>query len=53
MMDEQEVEKPKCIFCGATEDLEWAPDPYVWELYGDDTDVWECKSCRRESCADI
>ena len=52
MMDEQEVEK-KCICCGATEDLEWGPDPYSSELHGDDEDVWECKSCRRESCADI
>jgi hypothetical protein len=46
-------DKPTCITCGTTENLEYGPDPFAEEIHGDDTPVWECEACRYESARDI
>jgi len=47
----------KCIKCGRSDTEEnpvtKAPDPFDSEINGDDTEVWECEECRRESADDI
>lgn len=32
---------------------DYGPDPFASEIRGDDTDVWECDSCRYSSARDI
>lgn len=54
MTDEKEPgPDDKCCGCGATEGLSFVPDPYAYEINGNDEDVWECESCRHESAMDI
>jgi hypothetical protein len=49
MSEEDEV----CCYCGTTEDVFFGPDPFAEEIYGNDTDVWECADCRYESALAI
>jgi len=46
--DAESEERPKCIKCGATDDLSFGPDPYDEEVNDDSTPVWECGNCRDE-----
>jgi hypothetical protein len=41
-------EQPQCLYCDATENLTWAPDPYAHEIHDDDTPMWLCDNCRQE-----
>lgn len=47
----------KCTRCSCSNTKEnpvtKAPDPYASEIHDDDTDVWECASCREQSALDI
>jgi hypothetical protein len=58
----------KCSICGETKNLhrcysckkyfckehiEYDADPYASEIGGDNTKVWECFECRKESALDI
>jgi len=47
------AEPPKCCSCGCTDNLEWGPDPYAYDINNDDTPVWECDHCREQSAMDI
>ncbi len=43
---------PRCG-CGATEDLEWGPDPFNYEMNHDDTPLWQCSTCNESSGRDV
>ena len=47
----------KCSCCGCKNSEKnpviKAPDPYQSEINDDETEVWECASCREESAMDI
>lgn len=47
----------KCTVCGCSNTEEnpvtKGPDPYASELHGDETEVWECESCRELSAHEI
>ena len=47
----------KCVLCGCSTTKENPvykdPDPYNSEINNDDTEVWECQDCRKESERDI
>lgn len=46
----------RCVRCNglfAEPDITYAPDPYHSDINQDDTPVWECDKCRRESHDDI
>jgi len=36
----------RCKDCDSP-DVIFGPHPYLHEIYGDDTPVWLCRSCRR------
>lgn len=42
-----------CFQCGATEGVSFDSDPFASEIRGDDTPVWGCVDCRRESLMEI
>lgn len=43
-----------CYSCGTRcEPEDFGEDPYASEIHGDDTEAWECGSCRYESARDI
>jgi hypothetical protein len=47
-MSDQETNKqelPTCEFCGTIEGLSFIPDPYMSEIYHDETKVWLCYAC--------
>jgi len=47
-------EDPKCERCGKQgDDVTYEPDPYAQEIRNNDTPVWMCADCRRESSRDI
>lgn len=44
----------KCCSCGKVgDDVTFEADPFAEEMNGNDTPVWECADCRRESAMDI
>ena len=43
----------QCEYCGTSDNLTWAPNPYAHEINDDDTPVWLCQGCREELAADI
>lgn len=43
---------PPCEDCGGG-GATFAPCPYREEIYGDDTEVWLCDSCREQNALDI
>jgi hypothetical protein len=47
----------KCASCGALQGtgkgVTLGPDEYAEEILGDNTPVWKCQDCRRESARDI
>jgi hypothetical protein len=51
------MNEPVCYHCGTegTTDnpVTLGPDPYAYEINNDETEVWECASCRQDSCDDI
>lgn len=52
------VRKPrkpnKCPKCKKVrDDLEWGPDPYASDIYGDSTPEWQCSDCNWESSQSI
>ncbi len=50
---EENADYRECCRCGGTIDVEYWPDPYAWEIAMDDTPVWECRACRKQSADDI
>ena len=51
------MESKKCEFCGweHTEDnpVTYGPDPYGYEIHGDDTQYWICDDCQQQSAENI
>jgi hypothetical protein len=44
----------KCCSCGKVgDDVTYEPDPYAYDIDGNDTPVWECSACRDASELDI
>ena len=43
---------PKCRDCGLEADS-FEPDPYAYDVRGDDTPEWLCDNCRHDSAMDI
>jgi len=35
----------KCQVCGKTKPCQHVPDPFGYELYGDETPIWICADC--------
>ena len=46
-------EEMVCLDCGSDENVTFGPDPYMKDIWGDDTPVWMCSNCRYESARDI
>ncbi len=58
VMETSEMAKyHKCIRCGKRVSANrvdlYAPDPYEWDVYENDTKVWECEKCRESSVNEI
>jgi len=43
----------RCEICGSTKNVTFAPDPYACEIAHDNTKVYECDFCRRQSADEI
>lgn len=52
-MSKFEGSEDECCSCGTNVDVEFGPDPYAEDVYGDYTPVWECRICREISADDI
>lgn len=48
-----ESEPPKCEGCGTDEDITLGPCPYAYDVNGDDTPVWLCKTCSQQRADDV
>ena len=45
--------RPRCTDCGSHHNVTHEPDPYMEEIYGDDTPAWLCDACRIRSARDV
>ena len=44
----------ECVHCGKKgKDVYWDVDPYNQDINGDDTKMWICNKCAKESADDI
>jgi hypothetical protein len=46
-------EKEPCETCGARTDVEYMPDPYVEEVFGEKEWGWICRTCAYERACDV
>jgi len=55
-MEEEKIYRYICFRCEKAfplSEIFFGPDPYAQELFDDNTDVWLCSECCRESANDI
>lgn len=53
MAKDGDTETRECEVCGEVVECTYGPDPFAYDIHGDDTPVWECDQCRYESGRDI
>jgi hypothetical protein len=50
--DDRNIDEP-CEVCGTKEDVEYIPDPFDEEVWGDTNMRWLCDNCANEIAQDI
>ena len=54
MIDEEpKTELRKCESCNAMAQCTYEADPFMSEIHGDNSEVWQCEKCYENSCDDI